>query len=198
MQTQIHPLPDQSRPVRIWRILGWGSAAGLLITPLIAMQFTSEVQWDAADFLFAAVIFGIVGGLVELTVRLTSNWITRLGALFAILAGFMLIWSNLAVGMIGNEDNPINLLFGAVLVIAALGACLSRLHSNILPFAMLAAGATQALIGLFAGVWGTDIRGGAFTIALSVLWWIASALFAVANHMRSQTLMANKILSART
>lgn len=184
MQSQIHPLPDPARPVPIWRILGWGSAAALLITPLIAMQFTSEVQWDETDFLFAAVIFGIVGGLVELTVRLTSNWISRLGAFFAILAGFMLIWSNLAVGMIGNEDNPTNLLFSAVLVIAILGACLSRLQSNILPVAMLSAGAAQALIGLFAGIWGTDFRGGVFTIVLSVSWWIASALFAVANNRR--------------
>jgi hypothetical protein len=198
MQTQIHPLPDPSRPVPIWRILGWGGAAALLIAPLIAMQFTSEVHWDETDFLFAAVIFGIVGGLIELTVRLTSNWLSRLGAFFAILAGFMLIWSNLAVGMIGNEDNPINLFFSAVLGIAILGACLSRLHSSILPVAMLAAGATQAFIGLFAGIWGTDFRGGVFAIALSVSWWIASALFAVANNMRSQTLMANKISSART
>jgi hypothetical protein len=182
MQSQFHPLPDPSRPVPIWRILGWGSAAALLITPLIAMQFTPDVRWDAADFLFAAIILGIVGGLVELTIRLTANWISRLGAFFAISASFMLIWSNAAVGLIGNGDNPINLLFGAVLAVAVLGTCLSRIHASILPAAMLAAGASQALIGLFAGIWGSDFRGGVFTIVLALPWLVASALFAVGRN----------------
>lgn len=28
-----------------WRIVGWGTAAALLLLPLVAMQFTSEVNW---------------------------------------------------------------------------------------------------------------------------------------------------------
>lgn len=91
-----NPARFAARPVPLWRICVWGTAVALLLTPLIAMQFTREVQWDETDFLFAATIFATVGGLVELTVRLTANWLSRLGAFFAILAGFMVIWSNLA------------------------------------------------------------------------------------------------------
>lgn len=179
-----NPAHFAARPVPLWRIIGWGSAVALLITPLIAMQFTHEVQWDETDFLVAAIIFATVGGLVELTVRLTANWLSRLGTFFAILAGFMVIWSNLAVGMIGNEDNPVNLWFGVVLLIAVLGACISRLHRAILPTAMLAAGVAQAAIGLFAGILGSDFRGGVFTIILSVSWLISSALFATSRGRR--------------
>lgn len=168
------------RRIPIWRILGWGGAVVLLLTPLVAMQFTREVQWDGTDFIFAAVIFGVIGALVELTVLLTCCSISRVGGFAAILAGFLVFWSNLAVGMIGNEGNAVNLLFGLVLLIAILGAWFSSLHRNILPAAMLAAGTTQCAIGLLAGIWGSDFRGGILTILLSTLWWISSLLFAIA------------------
>lgn len=160
-------------PRHLWRIIGWGGAVALILTPLVAMQFTNEVDWDETDFIVAAIIFGIVGGLIELAVRMSQNWYFRFGAMFAVLAGFMLVWSNLAVGMIGNEDNPVNLMFGAVLLIAILGAIASRY----IAFAMLAAGLAQAAIGLFAGILGPDPRGGIFTIVLALPWAIAAALF---------------------
>lgn len=166
----------------IWRIVGWGSAVALILTPLVAMQFTSEVNWDETDFIVAAIIFAIVGGLIELAVRISSNWYFRFGAMFAVLAGFMVVWSNLAVGMIGNEDNPANLWFGAVLLTAICGSILSHFYKGILPTVMLAAGTIQAAIGLFAGVLGADLRGGIFTIILSAPWMLSSALFYAARR----------------
>jgi hypothetical protein len=171
---------EQQRPARkhIWRIIGWGAAVTLILTPLVAMQFTSEVNWDETDFIVASIIFGIVGGLIELAVRVSSNWYFRFGAMFSVLAGFMVVWSNLAVGMIGNEDNPVNLWFGAVLLVAIAGA----LKSRYVAAAMFAAGTLQAAIGLSAGVLGSDPRGGLFTIILSSFWYIAAALFHFAKQ----------------
>ena len=57
--------PAASQTLLKWRIFGWGSAGALLITPLIAMQFSQEVTWDETDFLVAAIIFATVGGLVN-------------------------------------------------------------------------------------------------------------------------------------
>ncbi len=179
MTTNIEQQPTVRR--NIWRIIGWGGAVALILTPLVAMQFTNEVDWDETDFIVAAIIFGIVGGLIEFAVRVSSNWYFRFGAIFAVLAGFMVVWSNLAVGMIGNEDNPVNLWFGAVLLIAILGAILSRFHSQAIAVAMLTAGLTQAAIGLFAGILGPDPRGGIFTIVLASFWFISGALFKSAN-----------------
>jgi len=34
-----------------WRIVGWGTATIMLLLPLIAMQFTDEVNWDVSDFI---------------------------------------------------------------------------------------------------------------------------------------------------
>lgn len=169
--------PAAGRRFNIWRIIGWGGAVALILTPLVAMQFTNEVNWDETDFIFAAVIFGIVGGLIELAVRKSANWYFRFGSVFAVLAGFLLVWSNLAVGMIGNEDNPVNLWFGAVLMIAITGSILARFRAHIMATAMFAAGSLQVAIGTFAGILGTDMRGGIFTIILSSFWIISAALF---------------------
>src|SRR4029079_19718614 len=37
-----------------WRVIGWGAVTILLMLPLIAMQFTTEVNCTASDFIFAA------------------------------------------------------------------------------------------------------------------------------------------------
>ena len=174
--------PHGQPHIPIWRILGWGTVVAFVLAPLVAMQFTSDVQWDKTDFIIATVIFGIIGALVELTVRLTASAFARAGGFLAILAGFMVLWANLSVGMIGDAGNPANLLFGAVLLIAVAGAWLSILHRLILPTFMLAAGVTQFAIGLFAGILGSDFQGGLFTILLSTLWWLASLFFAIAGR----------------
>ena len=171
--------------IPIWRILGWGTAALSILTPWLAMRFNPELGLETHDFIFATVVIGITGALIELTVLLTANRFSRAGGFVAILAGFLVFWSNLSVGMIGTEGNSVNLFFGLVLLIAIIGAWLSSLHRNVLPAAMLAAGTTQCAIGLLAGIWGSDFRGGVLTVALSTLWWISSLLFAIAAKQKA-------------
>ena len=109
-----------------WRIAGWGAAATLLAMPFVAMQFTDEVKWDGEDFLFAGILFATVGLLIELTVRRSQSWAVRAGAIAAVFAGFLIIWANGAVGMIGNEGNAYNLLFGLPILIALGGSIAAR------------------------------------------------------------------------
>ena len=105
-----------------WRIIGWSIPALLLLLPLVAMRFTDEVNWTASDFAFAAVLFGSVGLAFEFIVRKSSSLAYRFGSALAVVAAFLTIWVNGAVGMIGSEGNPYNLLFGGVLIVALVGA----------------------------------------------------------------------------
>lgn len=158
-----------------WRIVGWSIPALLLLVPLVAMRFTDEVDWTAADFLFAGLLFASVGLAFELIVRRSGHLAYRLGAGLALLAALLTIWVNSAVGMIGSEDNPVNLLFGGVLAIALVGALVARLEPAGMARAMIAAAVAQAA-GSATGLW-IDVRGAIFSVAFAGLWLLAAAMF---------------------
>lgn len=82
-----------------WRRASWIAAAGLVLLPLVAMQFTTEVRWDGADFLVFGAMLIVACGAVELAVRLTRRTGIRLLAGGAIAAAFLIVWADLAVGI---------------------------------------------------------------------------------------------------
>ncbi len=43
----------------------------------------------------------------------------------ALAAAFLLVWMNLAVGLIGSEDNPANLMYFGVLAVGFIGAIIA-------------------------------------------------------------------------
>ncbi|MBK6708125.1 MAG: hypothetical protein IPG54_11860 [Sphingomonadales bacterium] len=161
----------------LWRIIGWGGAAALVLLPAVTMQFTSEVNWTLSDFGFAAMLFGVLGLGIELAVRMTPDRFYRAGAAFALLSAFLIVWSNGAVGMIGNEDNPVNLLFLGVILIALIGSVLSRFGKQGMALTMFTAGTAQASIATIFGILGSDFRGGVYSIVLASLWILSGALF---------------------
>lgn len=158
-----------------WRIIGWSIPAMLLVLPMIAMRFTEEVNWTASDFVFAALLFGSVGLAFEFIVRRSRSISYRLGAALAVIMAFLTIWANGAVGMIGSEDNPYNLVFLGVLVLALAGAIVARLR----PAGMMRAMALAALAQLVAGAFGlaTDPLGATFSMGFAGGWLVAASLF---------------------
>ena len=171
------------RRVFPWRLIGWSVPAILLLLPLAAMRFTDEVNWTASDFVFAAVLFGSVGLAFELIVRKSNGLAYRLGAVLAVIGAFLAVWVNGAVGMIGSEDNPYNLLFLGVPVIALLGAIVAGFRPAGMAWAMGAAAAMQAGLGLLG--MSTDMRGGIFSAGFATLWLLGAALFARSAQERT-------------
>jgi hypothetical protein len=135
---------------RLWGIALWGAAALMLLLPLIAMQFTDEVNWDETDFIvFGAMLFGACGAF-ELAARMTGNIAYRAAVGVAVVAAFILIWINLAVGVIGSEDNPANLLYGGVLAVGIIGATIARFQPRAMARALVATALAQALVAIIA------------------------------------------------
>ena len=156
-----------------WRIAVWGTAALFLLLPAFAMQFTEEVAWDLADFvIFGAMLIGACG-TYEAALRLTRNSAYRAACGVALAAAFILIWVNLAVGIIGTEDNPANLMYGGVLFVGIIGAIIARLRPHGMVHALVATALVQSLVAIFAlitGLGNTLILTGIF-VAL----WLTSA-----------------------
>ena len=179
-----------------WRIIGWGGAAALLALPAVAMRFTDEVVWTASDFAVMGAMLLLAGLALEGLVRASRSWPYRLGAGIAVLAGFGLVWVNLAVGFLGDEGNPANLMFLAVLAVAVGGAALSHARSAGMAGTMLAAAAVQVLVagvGYAAG-WASSGSAGVFEVVMGStlfggLWLLAAALFswAARNEGRAGT-----------
>ncbi|HEX8256240.1 MAG TPA: hypothetical protein VF589_01295 [Allosphingosinicella sp.] len=138
-----------------WRVAAWGGAAGMLLLLLLAMQVSKEVQWDAADFVLLGTMLAAAGGGYELAARMSGNWAYRAGAGLALAAAFTLVWINLAVGVIGSEDNPANLVYGGVLGVALVGALAARFRAEGMARAMAATALAQmvaAPIAIAAGL----------------------------------------------
>jgi hypothetical protein len=81
---------------------------------------------------------------------LSSSSYRRLGFASACFALFLLFWANGAVGLIGSEDNPANLLYASVFGVAILGAFLVRFSSHGMVRVLIATGIVHICVPLFA------------------------------------------------
>jgi D-alanyl-lipoteichoic acid acyltransferase DltB (MBOAT superfamily) len=78
------------------------TAATLLSIPFIAMQLTSEVHWKILDFAIMGVLLFGTGLLCELVLRKVKTIKNRILICGGILILFLLVWAELAVGILGT------------------------------------------------------------------------------------------------
>jgi hypothetical protein len=74
----------------------------LLLIPLIAMQFTTEVDWDLRDFIIMGILLSGTGILIILATSKLRDSTHRAFAILGLLIVFLLIWAELAVGVFGS------------------------------------------------------------------------------------------------
>ncbi|MDP3312785.1 hypothetical protein [Lutibacter sp.] len=74
----------------------------LLLIPLIAMQFSDEVNWTLFDFIVGGTLLIGTGLMCELVMRKVKKIKFRIAILVTLLAGLLLIWAELAVGIFGT------------------------------------------------------------------------------------------------
>jgi hypothetical protein len=167
-----------------WRLVVWAIPACILALPLIAMRFTSEVDWDARDFIIIGIILFIAFGTFDLAAKKTDDKAYRAGVAVAILSSFLLIWVNLAVGFLGDEGNPANLMFLGVLAVAIVGSFVARFRPAGMNKSMLAAAVTQSLVGVvgFTAGFASPGAAGIYEVVLGTgmfgaLWLFSAWLF---------------------
>ena len=84
---------------KVLRLIGWGAVALVMLTPVVAMRFTDEVNWTTTDFVFAGVL--LIGGaaLIELVAWRVRNPVIRIGFALFVVAVVAVIWAEAAVGI---------------------------------------------------------------------------------------------------
>ena len=142
------------------RVVIWAFAGSLFLLPLVAMQFTSEVNWDGFDFLVWGVMLLVACGTYELVSRISPNRSYRLGVGAAIVTGFLVFWANAAVGMVGDEDNVYNLLFLGAILAGAILALVAWFRPRGMARALYVTAAIHGGTALFALATSTNFANG--------------------------------------
>jgi hypothetical protein len=74
----------------------------LLLAPLIAMQFTKEVQWSLFDFAVAALLLSFTALIIMFILHWLQKTKFRFLILLFVILAFLLLWAELAVGVFNS------------------------------------------------------------------------------------------------
>lgn len=74
----------------------------ILLIPFIAMQFTNAVKWTLSDFIIAGILIIGTAFLLDLVIRKVNKKRNQVIYYVVIIAILLLIWTELAVGIIGT------------------------------------------------------------------------------------------------
>lgn len=167
----------------------------ILLIPVIGMQVSSEWNWTAFDFVFAGVlIFGT--GLAYLLISKRAGTTAYKGAVgLGLLTGFLLVWINGAVGIIG-DDGPANPLYLGVLVLGLICAIIARLEARGMMRTLFIMAAAQFLVPLIVlFVWPSELelppgmlRAFVLNTIFVALWTGSGLLFRQASLAKGATL----------
>ena len=108
------------------------------------------MNWDATEFNAMGVMLSVAGLLEALVLRRSSKGAYRFAAALAILAAFLLVWVNGAVGIIGDEGNLANLMYAGVLAAALAGSAIVRFRAAGMARAMFVTAGVQVLVAVIA------------------------------------------------
>ena len=72
----------------------------LLLVPLVAMQFTDEVNWTLFDFVVMGVLLALAGLTGEWVLRAVQSPAQRILLFLLVACALLFIWAQLAVGVV--------------------------------------------------------------------------------------------------
>jgi len=127
----------------------------LLLIPLFGQQFSDEINWTLSDFIFAGILLFGTGSAYVFISRMAQNSMYKVAGGLALITMLFLVWSNLAVGLIGSEDQLANLMYFGIVFIGIVGSVLSRfkaLGMSITSFAMAGGIVLITIVALTMGM----------------------------------------------
>jgi hypothetical protein len=120
-----------------------------------------------------------------------GNLSYKLAVGLALITAFLLIWMNLAVGIIGSEDNGANLMFVGIFFIGLIAALNVRFQSLGMSYVMLVMVLLHIIVavielifqfGILGPIWPFDVIGA--SCLFSILWFASALLFRKAAQVQ--------------
>lgn len=108
------------------------------------------MAWDAFDFALASTLVAGTGVAYAFEARRTDDAAYRFALGFALATALFLVWMILAVGLIGAEGDPFDLMYGGVLAVGIIGAIIARLRPHGMARALFATALAQAMVAVIA------------------------------------------------
>ncbi len=172
-------MPDRAPGLAGWRIGVWAVPPLILLAAAVARQTVPGFNWTGRDFVGVGAVLGAACLGWEVAVRVArGNAAYRAGAAVAIAGALVMVWINLAVGIIGGEDNPANLVFFIVLALGAAGALITRFQPAGMARTLRLVAALQAVIAIGIAASGAGMAIALFCLLFSLAWGISAHLFA--------------------
>ncbi len=175
-----------------FRWIGWGAVALILLLPLV-----TRAPWTLFDYIVAGVVLGGAGLVLELVARASNSMAYRAGACLTIAASVLLLWVNGAVGFLGDENNPANLMFIGVIGVAVIGSVVAGFRARGMALAMFAAAAAQVAVGVTALAlgWSSPGNDGLYEVVMGTsvfgaLWLVSGGLFRLAADRPADAIRA--------
>jgi hypothetical protein len=120
----------------------------IMLVPVLGSLFVEGWNWGLFDFvILAALLFG-TGLAYELISRKGGTAAYRIAVGMACATGFLLVFINAAVGIIG--DGLVNLLYFGVLAVGFIGAFMARFEPRGMSLALFATAVAQILVPVIA------------------------------------------------
>ncbi|MGH3146595.1 MAG: hypothetical protein ACRDTR_12420 [Rubrobacter sp.] len=139
-------------------VVGVALAAAFLLAWMDLAVSTIEepdsLAWMAPIGFFAV---PVIGAVIAYKATKTQGTVYRIAVGVALAVAFLLAWVNLAVGIIGSEGNPANLMYVGVLAVGIVGAIVARFQPLGMARALLATALAQALVAVIALIFGLGL-----------------------------------------
>jgi hypothetical protein len=139
-------------------VLGVALAAAFLLAWMDLAVSTIEepdgLAWMAPIGFFAV---PVIGAVIAYKQTKTHGTAYRAAVGVALAVAFLLAWVNLAVGIIGSEDNPANLMYVGVLAVGIVGATIARFRPHGMARALFVTALAQALVAVIALIAGLGL-----------------------------------------
>ncbi len=123
----------------------------------------------------------VAGTLVFLAIRMRQNRTYKVALGIALMTALLVLWINLAVGIIGEPDNLANLMYVGVLVVGIVGAIIARFQPQQMAIALFATAVAQILVASITAILGlgfppTPSQSLLILNAILIGLWVGSAL----------------------